>query len=117
MTDYQEMTTKQLQEERLKIEKALAQASERDLTNALDEVTTLLSGKYGLRLDQFISFVETQAPRKRKDSTRSKPRKIWQHPIREGKIWTGRGRRPHWVDEFEVQPIDAPPENGSENNA
>ncbi len=51
---------------------------------------------------------EALGARRRKQGRRPPSKVVYRHPHDPEKVWTGRGRRPKWVDEFDV----APSQNG-----
>ena len=84
--------------ERLKkdIDKEIASRRKHEERQAREELKEV-AAKYGFTLNELVSGVSIP-----KGRSQSKPEDKFRHPDDPSKTWTGRGRKPKWVKEWEA---------------
>lgn len=97
-TDLSGLTKRQLDTLKLKIEEALAEQHERDRLAAI-KVIEAKSQELGFSLSELI---DPQKRRRAKAPVKPK----YQHPENPMVTWSGRGRRPRWVQDWQARGED-----------
>lgn len=108
MTEYENMSRRELMELRASIDKAIAAVGDRDRRNALKAAETA-ARDHGFTLDELVPLMGPPRGRRRSaaeagerssSSPQGAPR--YRNPENPEQTWSGRGRRPRWVHEAEA---------------
>lgn len=105
MTDYENMSRKELMALRANIDKAIAAVGDRDRRNAL-KAAEAAAREHGFTLDELMPLMGgTRGRGRRADAAAaagpaSAPR--YRNPDNPEQTWSGRGRRPRWVHDAEA---------------
>lgn len=107
MTDYENMSRRELLELRARIDRAIAAVAERDRRNAL-KAAEAAAREYGYALEELLESAGTMRRRSRgggaaavNPAGQATPR--YRNPDNPSQTWSGRGRRPRWVREAEAK--------------
>jgi DNA-binding protein H-NS len=95
--DLNTLSLEELQQLRTDVEKAIATVEIRRKKEAYDAVRAA-AAQFGMSLDDLIGEQPTKG--KGKSKTVGVPK--YAHPENPDLTWTGRGRRPKWVEEHEA---------------
>ena len=93
--DLSNYTTEQLGQLKKDIEKEVQSRHKEDAKKAQQEMKQVAE-RYGFTLND---LVPGQQPAK----TRAKGKAQFQHPTDPSKTWTGRGRKPAWIKDWEAE--------------
>jgi DNA-binding protein H-NS len=103
MTEYENMSRKELMALRANIDKAIAAVGDRDRRNALKAAEEAVR-EHGFTLAELGPYVGQGAGRGRRraasEGAVNAPR--FRNPENPEQTWSGRGRRPRWVHEAEA---------------
>ena len=107
MTEYENMSRKELMELRTSIDRAIAAVGDRDRRNAL-KAAEAAAREHGFTLDELMSLMGSPRGRRRNAAEAverspgpaGEPR--FRNPDNPDQTWSGRGRRPRWVHEAEA---------------
>lgn len=99
MTEYENMSRKELMALRANIDKAIATAGDRDKRNAL-KAAEEAARNHGFSLADLMPLL-TQ-PRRGRSSEGEERTPRYRNPDNPDQTWSGRGRRPRWVHEAEA---------------
>jgi DNA-binding protein H-NS len=104
MTEYENMSRKELMALRANIDKAIAAVGDRDRRNALKAAEDAVR-EHGFTLAELTPFVAQVPVRGRRRAGTSEggvgaPR--YRNPENPDQTWSGRGRRPRWVHDAEA---------------
>lgn len=83
---------------RAAVDKALASHDDRQLAKAVERITEV-GKEFGFTLPQILEAASKQG---KKQQPKGEPKYF--HPDDPSKTWTGRGRKPQWVVDLDVQP-------------
>src|SRR3712207_1224565 len=101
MTDYENMSRKELMALRANIDKAIAAVGDRDRRNALRAAENA-AREHGFSLAELTPFVSQGGGRRRGQSQGEGNVPRYRNPENPEQTWSGRGRRPRWVHEAEA---------------
>ena len=102
MTEYENMSRKELMALRANIDRAIAAVGDRDRRNALRAAEDAVR-QHGFTLNELAPFVSQAGGRGRRrqaEGPAGAPR--YRNPENPEQTWSGRGRRPRWVHEAEA---------------
>ena len=102
MTEYENMSRKELMALRANIDKAIAAVGDRDRRNALKAAEDAVR-EHGFTLAELGPFVPQGPARTRRRAAEGgvgAPR--YRNPENPDQTWSGRGRRPRWVHDAEA---------------
>ena len=108
MTDYENMSRKELMALRANIDKAIASVGDRERRDAL-KAAEAAARDHGFTLDELMPLMGGQRGRGRRAAGVSNgasggpvnaPR--YRNPENDEQTWSGRGRRPRWVHDAEA---------------
>lgn len=78
-------------------------------TNAILEARSevqRLAKSVGLTVEELVAVKPNQPKtKKQKAQTETKTKTIYRHPTAAHLLWTGRGRKPRWIQELEAQGV------------
>jgi DNA-binding protein H-NS len=97
-TNYSGWSVDKLKREKAKLEKLIAQAESRDKKKALAELVAT-ARKNGFELSELVPVSKVRS-KKTVSKAGRKNRKVppkYRNPADSTQTWTGRGRKPHWV--------------------
>lgn len=97
-TNYSGWSVDKLKREKAKLEKLITQAENRDKKKALAELVAT-ARKNGFELSELVP-ISNVGTKKTGSKAGRKVRKVapkYQNPADTTQTWTGRGRKPHWV--------------------
>ncbi|MDZ7810383.1 MAG: H-NS histone family protein [Arhodomonas sp.] len=97
MIDLSKYSSPELQELKKEIDKALEARRREDAKKAQQELKEVAE-RYGFSLNELLAKQGAAAPAKRR--TKTPPQ--YEHPEDPKKTWSGRGRKPAWVKEWEA---------------
>jgi DNA-binding protein H-NS len=102
MTEYENMSRKELMALRANIDKAIAAVGDRDRRNALKAAEEAVR-EHGFTLAELTAFVPQGAGRARRRIAEGGPGvPRFRNPENPDQTWSGRGRRPRWVHDAEA---------------
>ncbi|RLK50845.1 DNA-binding protein H-NS [Alkalispirillum mobile] len=81
------------------IEREVRQRRKQQAKEAQRELKAV-ADKYGFSLNELVGNASTGGGQK------AKAKAVYQHPEDPSKTWSGRGRRPRWINEWEQQGRD-----------
>ncbi len=97
--DLKTMTRKELAKLQKDVEKALKTAEERERRDALKAAEKAVA-EFGFKLDDLAPAPKPKAPRKaRKVKPKTKAKAKYRNPANPEQTWSGRGRKPFWINE------------------
>lgn len=107
-TSYAKWTLADLRKEQARIEKAIASKEGKERKAVLARVTSLAK-KHGFSLDELTDEDSTAAPAQRRKAPKAKKSALkgakvppkYRSKTDKSLTWTGRGRTPVWVQEYE----------------
>ena len=102
MTEYENMSRKELMALRANIDKAIAAVGDRDRRNALKAAEEAVR-EHGFTLAELTAFVPqggSRARRRTVEGSAGAPR--FRNPENPDQTWSGRGRRPRWIHDAEA---------------
>ncbi|MBP1804963.1 H-NS family nucleoid-associated regulatory protein [Rubellimicrobium aerolatum] len=100
MTDYENMSRRELVALRANIDKAIATAGDRDKRNAL-RAAEEAARNHGFSLADLMPLMTQAKPRRGRPAEEGgAPR--YRNPDNPDQTWSGRGRRPRWIHEAEA---------------
>ncbi len=95
--DLNKLSSEQLRQLQKDIDKELA-ARRRDEQKQAKQELKQVAERYGFSVEELVGA----AGGARKSRTSAKARVTFRHPDDASKTWTGRGRKPNWVKEWEA---------------
>jgi DNA-binding protein H-NS len=103
MSDYENMSRKELMTLRANIDRAIAAVGDRDRRNALRAAEDAVR-EHGFTLNELAPFVGQSGGRGRRRGEAQGPAGAprYRNPDNPDQTWSGRGRRPRWVHEAEA---------------
>jgi DNA-binding protein H-NS len=103
MTEFENMSRKELMALRSNIDKAIAAVGDRDRRNALKAAEDAVR-EHGYTLAELTPFVGAAPARGRRRATPEGTGNAarYRNPENPEQTWSGRGRRPRWVHEAEA---------------
>jgi DNA-binding protein H-NS len=103
MTEYENMSRKELMALRANIDKAIAAVGDRDRRNALKAAEEAVR-EHGFTLAELGPYVGPGAGRGRRRAAAEGPASAprFRNPENPEQTWSGRGRRPRWVHDAEA---------------
>ncbi|MCO6441852.1 MAG: H-NS histone family protein [Nitrococcus mobilis] len=96
MMDLSKYTIKDLERLKKDIDKEIASRRKHEERQAREEIKEV-AAKYGFTLNELVGGISIP-----KGRSQSKAQGKFQHPEDPTKTWTGRGRKPNWVKEWEA---------------
>jgi DNA-binding protein H-NS len=104
MTDYENMSRKELMEMRARIDRAIAAVADRDKRNAL-KAAEAAAREHGYSLEELVESMGTLRGRGRgraaAKASGGDATVRYRNPDDPTQTWSGRGRRPGWIKEAE----------------
>lgn len=105
MTDYENLSRKELMALRANIDKAIASVGDRERRDAL-KAAEAAARDHGFTLDELVPLIGGSKGRGRRaaGATSSGPVNAarYRNPENPEQTWSGRGRRPRWIHEAEA---------------
>lgn len=103
MTDYENMSRKELMTLRANIDKAIASVGDRERRDAL-KAAELAARERGFTLDELVGLLGGAKGRGRRAARASAPANAprYRNPDNAEQTWSGRGRRPRWIHDAEA---------------
>lgn len=95
--DISKLTTKELEALIKRIQKEMSKRKQQERSKLVSDIAQIAS-KRGYSLKDLIGIGKAPRQAKRGKAVRRKPVAVkYRHPEQANLIWTGRGRKPHWV--------------------
>jgi DNA-binding protein H-NS len=96
--DISKLTIKELQSLLERVEEEIAKRKQREKSQLVESIAEIAS-EHGYSLRELIG--PAARPVKGKRGRKRKPFAVkYRHPKQANLTWTGRGRRPHWINEW-----------------
>ncbi|TNC70360.1 H-NS family nucleoid-associated regulatory protein [Rubellimicrobium roseum] len=102
MTEFENMSRKELMQLRANIDKAIATVGDRDKRNAL-RAAEEAAREHGFTLTELVPLMgQVRGRRGKTEAATAGGAPRYRNPENPDQTWSGRGRRPRWIHEAEA---------------